>query len=182
MLNSDWIDPRDIDWSDSLNPLTGRGWGKDPSRNRFMFEALSDPIWQAIRKAQNIEPRVWVVPDPIDQIIPAGSTFDTNVPIEPNTWVYGVNTWIAPSGGTPNDFFVQITDAVTGAVFFSQQIRARNLQPTVGNTTSGNGLIAYMSAPRLISPPSYPIVRIVNLSSSAVKCNVNLFCAVEIPF
>lgn len=182
MLNTPWIDPRNIDWTDSMNPLTGRGWGKDPSRNPFMFDTLSDPIWQALRSAQNLEPRVWVVPDPIDEIIMAGGTYDMNVPVEPNTWLYGVNTWLAPSMAAPNDFYVQITDAVTGATVYSQQVHASNLQPATGNTGSTNGLIEYLSAPRLFLPPSYPIVRIVNLSASDVKCNVNLWCAVEIPY
>jgi hypothetical protein len=182
MLNTPWIDPRKIDWTDSLNPLTGRGWGKDPSRNPYMFDTLSDPIFLAIRKAQNLEPRIWVVPDPIDQIIAAGSTYDMSVAIEPNTWLYGINTWLAPVDGGGNDFYVQITDAVTGATLFSQQVHASDLQPTIGNTTSTKGVIGYLSTPKLFVPPSYPMVRIVNLGNSAYKCNVNLFCAVEIPF
>lgn len=182
MLNTPWIDPRDVNWSDSMNPLAGRGWGKDPSRNPFMFDTLSDPIWLALRNADNLEPRVWVVPDPIDQVIAAGSTYDMNVPIEPHTWLYGVNTWLSPTGGGPSDFYVQITDAVTGATLWSQQVHASNLQPASGNTAATKGLIAYLSAPRLFVPPSYPIVRIVNLANSPMKCNVNLWCAVEIPF
>ncbi len=184
MLHSKWIDPRKIDWTDSMNPLNGRGWGQDPSRNPFMFQTLSDPIWLALRQAQNLEPRVQVIPDPIDEVIPAGQTYDMNVPIEPNTWIYGVNTFITPAEeeDPANDFYVQITDSVTGATVFSQPTRATDLQPAVGNTRSGNGLICYLSSPRLFHPPSFPIVRIVNLAGAAVKCNVNLFCAVEMPF
>jgi len=176
-----WIDPRKIDWTDSMNPLTGRGWGPDPSRNPFMFDTLSDPIWLAIRGAHDLEPRILVVPDPIDEVIPAGQTYDTNVPMEPNSWLYALNTWITPAEeeDPANDFFVQITDAVTGAQVFSQQARATNLQPAIGNNRSGNGLRAFLSSPRAFLPPSYPVVRIVNLSGSNVKCNLNLFCAVE---
>ncbi len=182
MLASPWIHPRNIDWTDSMNPLTGRGWGPDASRNPFMFGTLSDPIWQALRQATNIEPRIHVVPDPIDQVIPAGQTYDTNVAIEPNTWLYAVNTWTAPSEEGPvNDFYVQITDAVTGAVLFSQQVHATDLQPA-NSSAAANGLRCFLSAPRLFLPPSYPIVRIVNLSGQDVKCNVNLWCAVEIPY
>ncbi len=182
MINTPWIDPRTIDWTDSLNPLAGRGWGQQPSRNPYTFETLSDPIFQAIRQATNVEPRVYVVPDPIDEVIPAGQTYDMNVPIEPNSWLYALNTWLAPNEeGPPNDFYVQINDAITGASVFSQQIHARDLQPSTGNNRSGNGVRYFLSAPRLFSPPSYPIVRIVNLSTSDVKCNVNLFCAVEMP-
>lgn len=181
MLSAKWIHPTKVDWTDSMNPLTGRGWGPDPSRNPFMFDTLSDPIWVAIRGAQNMEPRVLVIPDPIDEIIAAGQTYDMNVPMEPNSWLYAVNTWITPAEDEQpdNDFFVQITDAITGASLFSQQTRATTLQPAIGNTRSGNGLRAFLSAPRAFLPPSYPIVRIVNLSAFDVKCNVNLFTAVE---
>jgi hypothetical protein len=182
MLTEEWISPRNVDWTDSMNPLTGRGWGPDPSRNPFMFGTLSDPIWLALRGAENLEPRNWVVPDPIDEIIPAGGTYDMNVPIEPDTWLCGVNTWLSPTDGPPGNFYVQITDAVTGAIIFSQQVHASNLQAASGNTGSANGLVAWLSAPRPFLPPSYPIVRIVNLSNAPLKCNVNLWCAVEIPY
>jgi hypothetical protein len=183
MLSEKWIDPRKVDWTDGFNALNGRGWGPDPSRNPFMYATLSDPIWLALRNAQNIEPRVWVVPDPIDQIIEAGATYTTAVPIEPNTWLFGLNCWIEAPGPPTNDFFIQITDEETGATVFSQPPRASNIAAATGNTppSPSNRLIYPLSAPRAFLPPSRPIVKIVNLAASAVKCNVNLWCAVEIP-
>lgn len=177
MLTHKWIDPRGLDWTDPFNPLLGRGWGPDPSRNPYMYDTLSDPIWVAIRHMQNAEPRAWVVPDPIDAVIMAGSTYEAAVAIEPNTWLLGINTWIAP--GEDNDFYVQITDSSTGKTLFSQQARASNLAPAVGATASHDGLIYWLSTPKFYLPPAYPSVRIVNLANSALKCNVNLFCAVE---
>lgn len=182
MLTQEWIDPRDIDWTDSMNPLTGRGWGPDPGRNPFMAGVLSDPMWIALRTAHDLEPRIWVVPNPIDEVIQAGATYETSVNIDPNTWLYGVQAWMTSPGPPTNDFYVQITDAVTGGTVFSQQARGSNLAAAEGNTPLHNKLIYYLGSPRLFVPPSYPIVKIVNLSSSNVKCNFNLWCAVETRF
>lgn len=183
MLNTPWIDPRKVDWTNSPNPLRGNGWGPDPSRNPYMFDTLTDPIWEALKNAQNVEPRIWVVPDPIDEVIAGGSTYDESVPTEPNTWLWGLNCYLStPTDEPPSDFYLQISDAVTGATVFSQQVHASNIAGASGAAGSDNGLIYYLSSPRVFLPPSYPIVRIVNLSANPQKCNVNLFCSVEMPY
>lgn len=179
MLTEKWIDPRKIDWTDPMSPLNGRGWGPDPSRNPFMYGTLSDPLWQAIRHAGDLEAEIWVTPPPIDEIIMAGATYETSLGIRPNTWLVGVQGWVESPGAPTNDFYVQITDALTGQQVFSQQARASNLALASGATPLRNKLVFWLSAPRLFLPPSYPIVKLVNLSTSDVKCNFNLWCAVE---
>lgn len=172
MNNEPWIEPTSIDWTQSPNPLANPGWSRN--NNRFAYESLQEPLMQALRSGAGIEPRIWVCPDPTNQTIAAGSTYDFSVPIDPNTWLWAVNCQSSQAAG----FYVQITDSVTGATVFSQPILSQNLQ---GNAQKGRLVI--LSAPRLFVPPAYPIVRIVNNAQNAANvCQVNLFCCAELDF
>lgn len=169
MLNREWIDPSSVDWTDGLNPNVNPGW--TANNNPFMAATLQDPIMQALRNGVGIEPRIWVCPDPADQIIAPGATYDFSVPCEPNTWLYGLNVNSQQTAG----FYVQITDSETGATVFSQPLASQLLAGT-----AAKGRVVFLSAPRLFVPPAYPIVRIVNNANAANLCTVNLFCAVEL--
>jgi hypothetical protein len=138
-----------------------------------MWETLKDPIWQALRNAGNLDPRILVAPDPLDQLIAPGTTYDQSLSVEPFTWLWGINCSASLAAG----FLFQITDAVTGATVFSQPAMSQNFQPS-----NARGCIVYLSAPRYFTPPSYPLVRIVNQSTAAAQvCTVNLFTSIEIP-
>jgi len=179
MLNNPWIDPRGVDWTDSLNPLTKPGWSLN--NNQFAFESLQDPIFVALRNAIGIEARIWVCPDPVNQSIAPQVTSAYNVPAEPNTWVWALNA-ISNPGTTPDPagFYVQVSDSLTGANLFSSPVLNSNLDGA--RTTAGDAKqcpLILIAAPRLFIPPAYPIVTIVNLSMSAQTCIVQLFCAIE---
>ena len=169
MLNTPWIDPRGVDWTDNLNPLTNPGWKKN--NNPFVFEALTDQFMMALRNARGIEPRVYVGPDPQNMVIPAGTSQDYEVPIEPNFWLYALTA--TPEDGF--DFLVQITDIVSGSTLFSQPAPAS----TLNLKTSGRGPQFFLSTPQLYVPPSYPVIRVVNTAASARTCRVTLFGCVE---
>lgn len=194
MLNTPWIHPRDVDWTDSHNPLRLVAWHQ--TNNRYMNDTLNDPLWMALRNAKNLEARIIVTPVPINQTIAPLSTFDQTVSIDPVTWVYAVNA----QGSERAGFYVQITDALTGSTVFSQLMHNVDLStiypagvpltlpgklksnPEIQAVEPGNdrGALIYLASPRLFTAPSYPIVRIVNLASVAQVCTVNMFCAVEI--
>ena len=173
MLNYPWIDPRDVDFTDPFNVIArfGRAY---KTANPFLYGVLKDPTWQALRNAKNLEPRIYTVPDQLDQLVGAGLTYDQNVCIEPGTWLYAVNA----TGNQDAGFQVQITDASTGAVVFSQPITSQNLSPTT--QAPGGGLLCFLSAPRYFNPPAYPIVRIINMAAMPQICQVNLFTALEL--
>lgn len=175
-----YIDPRAVDWTDPLNPLTKPGWSEQ--NNRFVYESLQEPLFVALRTAIGIEPRVWVCPNAAAQSIAPNSQQVFNVPAEPNTWLWAINAASNP-GLSPDaaGFAVQITDSVTGAQVFAAPIGNALLNGTAtgvsGNATQ-NPLIV-LPAPRLFIPPAYPIVTIINLSASTQRCIVQLFCAIE---
>jgi hypothetical protein len=175
-----WIDPRSVDWTDSLNPLTKPGWS--PNNNQFAYDSLQDEIFFALRNAIGIEARIWVCPNSTAQVIAPQSTTDFNVPCEPNTWIWALNA-VSNPGQTPDPagFFVQVNDSVTGAGLFSAPVQSQNLDGSrsASGTHSTQSPLVLIAAPRLYIPPAYPIVRIVNLSMSAQTCIVQLFCAIE---
>lgn len=171
MLNAPWIDPRAVDFSDSYNPLSRPRWYQ--TRNPFLYQVFNGAVWQAIRNAKNMDPRIWSTPSPQDQTIAPGTTFSQSVNIEPNTWLYGFDIY----SEQPEGFYLQITDEETGAQIFSQQILSQDLAPS-----GENGPIVYLEEPRLFLPPSRPVVTIVNNSGDPNSCAVNLFCAVEVFF
>ena len=180
MLNNPWLDPRSVDWSDSLNPLTKPGWS--PNNNQFAYDSLQDDVFVALRHAIGIEARIWVCPNPQAQLIAPQSTIDFDVPCEPNTWIWALNA-ISNPGQAPDaaGFYVQVNDSLTGAGLFASPVLSRNLDGSASGTGthSRQGPLVLLSAPRLYVPPAYPIVRIVNLSMSAQTCIVQLFCAIE---
>ena len=171
MLLKEWIDPRSVDWTDALNPLRNPGFNKN--NNPYNYQALQDQFMHALREGKGIEPRGYSCPEPKDQIIPAGTTFDYDVPIEPNCWAFAV-----AASGTGEDFLFQVTDSVTGATFFSQPV-PMSLMSAARNGTTGRGPQFFLSTPHLFLPPSYPVVRIINTSAFDNVCRVTLYCCVE---
>jgi hypothetical protein len=174
MLSYKWTDPRGLDYSDGMNPLAKRGFNRN--NNPFVFDTLQSPLFVALRQALGIEPRIWVCPDPLGQLVAGLSTIDFNVPAEPNLWLWGINASSNPGGSAdPAGFLVQISDSFTGAELFSQPIPSSQLY----SSNPAQGVVNFLSEPRAFVPPSYPIVRIINLSSNPQTCVVNLFTAIE---
>lgn len=168
MLNDPWIDPRDIDWTQSLNPLGNPGWTKN--NNPYVHRALKDVYLHALMNAKGIEPRIYVGPEQQNLVIPANSTQDYEVPIEPNFWVYGLT-----ASGTGADFLFNVLDAVSGAQLASQPLS----MATMKTLTARRGPIHFLSTSQLYAPPSYPIIRVINNTRGAQTCRVTLFGAIE---
>ena len=173
MRNEPWIDPRTVDWTDTLNPITHPGWYRN--NNPFVFEALNDEFMMALRNARGVEPRVYVGPNPQNMLIPAGTTQDYEVPIEPNFWMYALTATPQTIDESPLDFLVQVTDIVSGATLFSQPASAR----TLSTRTNGRGPQVFLSTPQLYHPPSYPVIRVINTAAQDQVCRVTLFGCVE---
>lgn len=169
MLTAPWMDPRSVDWTDNLNPITNPGWSRN--NNPFVYEALNDEYMMALRNARGIEARIYVGPNPQNMLIPAGTTQDYEVPIEPNFWLYAITA--TPEEG--QDFLVQITDIVSGSTLFSQPASAA----TLSQKTSGRGPQMFLSTPQLYPPPSYPVIRVINTAATDRICRVTLFGCVE---
>ena len=171
MLNEPWIDPRDIDWTDALNAVRNPGWRKN--NNHFVYNCLNDPFMIALRNAKGIEPRIYVGPDPANQLVASGQTQDYEVPIEPNFWC-----WAIAASGNGRDFLLNVTDSVTGAQFFNAPVSMATIN-AARNGTSGRGPLYYLPTPHLFTPPSYPVIRVVNTANFAQTCRVTLFGCVE---
>lgn len=179
MLNRPWIDPRSVDWTDALNPLRNPGWSRN--NNPFVFAALKDPFFQGLRLAKGIEPRIFVCPEPSDQLIPAGSTFDYEVPTEPNTWLWALNAnaSVDPDHTGPGPYLVNVIDSATGAALFSQPVRGDLVLDSRTFGTAGRGVQTFLSTPHLFLPPSYPVVRIINTFTDPQIIRVTLFTCAE---
>jgi len=177
-----WIDPRDVDWTDSLNGLAKPGWSlnNDP----FVFKALNDDVTLALRNAKGIEARIYVCPDPANQIFAPITSIDYDVPAEPNYHLYAVTASYAPQEGGV-DFLVQITDSLTGATIFSSPMRSSDLNPNLPTSPTGQQAgprapYTVLETPHLFIRPSYPIVRIFNNNANVTQtCRVTLFGCVE---
>jgi len=186
MLNRPWINPSSTDWTDALNPLAKPGFSQN--NNPYAYAQLKDPIMQALRLAQGIQPRAYVGPDDRGRSVPAGQTVDFEVPIEPNCYVWALNaSSLPPTGGDigSTEFLFNVIDSGTGAAFFSQPISSRNFNASItglnNSGVSGNrGPLFLLSKPQLYVPPNYPVIRVINPSQTdAVRCWVTLFAAVE---
>lgn len=168
MLNRDWIDPRDVDYTMSLNPLANPGWSA--TNNPYVNRALQDVFLHALMNARGIEPRIYVGPEKQNLVIPANSTQDYEVPIEPNFWVYAIT-----ASGTGADFLFNVIDAVSGSQLASQPLS----MATMKTLTARRGPQHFLSTPQLYAPPSYPIIRVINNTAAAETCRVTLFGAIE---
>jgi hypothetical protein len=170
-LVPEWIDPREIDWTDGLNPIRNPGWRI--TTNPYAYAAMQDQFLQALRQAHGIQARIFVCPDPSAQLITAGATIDYEVPAEPNTWLWGIN-----ASGNASNFLLNVSDSVTGVKLFNQPIRMTDLC-AARTGTAGRGPIFFLSTPWLFQPPSYPVVRIINTNISEQTCRVTLFTSCE---
>lgn len=193
MLNAkNWIHPTAVD---ATQGFSGLRQGYRAFQNPFVNSAMNDIFNQALAEGKGIEPRIFVCPDPANQLIGPGATYDYEVPSEPNTWLWGICASLENIGDIfpGNDtFLVQITDSHTGATLFSQPVSGNLITgiPIISFSRtpqgSGNGYrgpIMFLSTPHLFEPPSYPVVRIVNTATIApLKCRVTLYTAVEYPY
>lgn len=180
----EWIHPLDVDWTDGLNPIRIPGFTRmnDP----YAYASLQDPYNLALRLGKGIEPRIYVCPEPAQQVIEVGATVDFEVPAEPNTWLWGINTSSRQVDGENKygEFLFNVYDSVTGSQLFSQM--ASGLQfnfnwPGQGpeKTDRERGPVAILPSPHMYNPPSYPVVRIMNTGAFQQVCRVNLFTCVE---
>ncbi len=168
MLNKPWIDPRNVDWTDSLNPLAQSFWRWDV--NPWFDQTMRDPLWQAIRSARNLEPRLLVAPDIggldtlMTSILAPGQTVNTSfTQMEPNSVVAGVR--VNTNG---NGCYLQITDSETGKTLFDQ--------PLFFPASAGTGPIL-LATPWGFVPPAYPIVQLINADN--VKPDSKAGCPVH---
>lgn len=167
-----WIDPRSIDYTDGLNPLRIPGFAE--LNSPYVYRVLNGDAWHyALRFAKGIEPRCYVGPDPMQQLIQPGATINYEVPAEPNLWIWAVN-----ASSDDEDFLFNVADSETGAQFFSTPISMSSVNAAL-NGTAHRGPLFFMATPHLFTPPAYPIVRITNTSGAAQVCRVNLFGGVE---
>lgn len=171
MFAREWIDPRDVDWTDPLNALAKPGY--TINNNPYVARAINDPYMLALRNAKGIEPRCYTCPDPIDQIIAPGATYDYEAPTEPNFWLWALN-----ASGSSANFLFNVVDSVTGASLFSQPVYMRDFNALISGKAK-RGPFYFLSTPHLYVPPSYPVVRIINTDTGSQTCRVNLFGAVE---
>jgi hypothetical protein len=165
-MSHPWIDPRLIDWTDGLNPLTQPRYGADV--NRYVHDALDEPIAQTLRNTRGAM-RVYAVPDESHAILAPSQLFELIVGPPPFTWLMAFSA----HSEQPEGFLAQITDTVTGQHVWSQPVHS----DSIGNPASG-GLL-WLSMPLPILPPSRLAVRITNLSAIANRCQLAIWAIQE---
>ncbi len=152
-MNNPWIDPREIDWQDGLNPLRIPAFRRN--RNRYVYTALQNPLMVALRNADGLEIHLESVPDAEHATIAGFAPYEQIVSLRPGSFI------IATSGSADhgNDTAtVQITDSETGARAWSQPV-------SIANATGSPA--KYFDRPLGFTPPANFVVRITNLDNSA---------------
>jgi hypothetical protein len=165
-MSSIWIDPRNVDWTDGLNPLTRRRYAENV--NRYVHDALDEPVTQALRASRGAM-RVFAVPDESHAILAPSQVFDLTINPPPFVWLVAFSA----HAEQPEGFLAQITDTVTGQTIFSQPIHSAS----IGNPASG-GLL-YLSMPAPILPPSRLAVRLTNLAPAGNRCQLAIWVIQE---
>ena len=144
--------------------------------NRYWPLALAE--LDTLRRAANLRPREWCVPDNFNQPIAGFDTFYYQISINGGSYLWGYNfvtlSAIAPGGApavtTATDMLIQLTDSCTEVPIF------QDFASGGGCSTSGNARCfpILLTKPRLILDPGLINVEIANRTPNAIVCQLRL--------
>lgn len=139
--------------------------------NRFFPNALAQ--LDILRRANNLRPRWFTVPQESDQPIQPYDTLQYQIDLNPGSYVWALNfTELGRDSGS-YDLSVQITDSCTEITFFSDFKNANGL-----HSNNAVGLFPVLcTQPRIILEPGRLNVEIANQGGSARTCQLLIHAA-----
>lgn len=153
------IDPREIDWTDSINPLLLNQY--DEERRPSDYQMLQGPLWVALRKSATYEPYIQIAPEERNQQLAARGTFEGRFTVPHGSYLIGFST----SSQQPEGFVFNIADIGNGGAVFSKTIQSR--LATAGTTQGVSNLFIPLQQPRPILSPGLLSANLTNRSGSA---------------
>lgn len=133
---------------------------------------------EVLRKARGYRTRWYIVPEDLENPVPAFSQVEYQVAVQVGSYVWGV-TFSAPfndtgEGSTDSKFiYLQVTDACTETPFFSDYPKGVQFEPVTGAARRHPTLIM----PRIVGAPGTLDVELYNSASVDIRCQLALLVA-----
>ena len=144
--------------------------------NRYWPLALAE--LDILRRANNLRPREWCVPDNFNSPILGYDTFQYQIQVAGDSYLWGYNFVSlsattpdnAPAATTAGDLLIQLTDSCTGFPIFQDFVNG------FGCSTTGNARCfpILLPKPRLILEPGLINVEIANRTPNSIICQLRL--------
>ncbi len=113
-----------IDWQDGLNPLAIPAFARHV--NRYVYEALENPIMRELRYQPGYETHLYAAPDDTVPTLPALQTVDSLITLPAGAWLFGVSVASPNAAG----ILVQIT-LPEGTNIFSVPTSSKSLKNAI---------------------------------------------------
>jgi hypothetical protein len=133
---------------------------------------------EPLRRAHNLRPRDWVLPDDFTIPIPARGQYNRQIRVAPDSYWWAASCFAFINEGEfnfipvqPEDLAIQITDESTGCTLASEFIDARCFFPGLASTITP----PLLTSPRLIAAPGLLSVQIANKSATETLAQLVLY-------
>ena len=140
-------------------------------QNRFFPFALGE--MEIVRRANNLRPRWWCIPDEFGEPIAAYDTFQFQVNVAPGSYLYGMMFNNITNPDLPTDLLVSIVDSCTGIPLFNDFVNCG----AIASNGNSKMLPVLLTKPRLILEPGLVNVEIANRTGATVNCQLVLMFA-----
>lgn len=160
------IDPRTIDWKDSLNPLLLQQYHQE--RRPADFAMLQHPLYVALRYADTYEPYIQIVPE-ANKSIEARQTYEARFYVSPGAFLYAFSVL----SEEPEGFAWNLYDLGNGGALFGEPINyALTQQGTTSGVTTRQVLLQH---PRAVNAPGLLSAFLVNKAAVANQVQLALW-------
>lgn len=130
---------------------------------------------EVLRRARGYRTRWYIVPEDLEEPIPAFSQMEHQISLQVGSYVWGI-TFSAPFEETEfasSSIFIQVTDACTETPFFSDYTRGVQFEPVTGAAHRHPTLIM----PRLVGQPGTLDVELYNSAAVDIRCQIAILVA-----
>lgn len=149
------------------------GWILNPSIRYLPYRAMPMLLGQmeALRRAHNLRNRMWVLPDNVEDSIPARGKYERQIRVTPGSYLWGMTFYkfIDNFGAlftpvAPDDLSFQVTDDATGVQISSEFLSARAFWPGAPSARTTTPVL--LTQPKLIVGQGLLAVEIANTNAS----------------
>lgn len=139
--------------------------------NRFFPFALGE--MEIVRRANNLRPRWWCIPDDFGEPIQPYDTFQFQVNVAPGSYLFGMMFCVVTPDAPVTDMLVSVVDSCTGIPLFNDFVNAG----AISSNFNSKNLPVLLTKPRLILEPGLINVEIANRTGSTRNCQLVLMFA-----
>lgn len=139
--------------------------------NRFGPMALGE--MEIVRRAHNLRPRWWCIPDDFGEPIAPYDTFQFQVDVAPGSYLFGMMFCVITPGALVTDMLISVTDSCTGIPLFNDFVNCGG----VSSNFNSKMLPVLLTKPRLILEPGLVNVEIANRTNANRNCQLLLMFA-----